>query len=280
MRGPPKSAHSAQVSIFVRMSSHAGEAVFFKNDKGRFSADINKTHTVKLRSHTAYKVTIESPKNMRVGSLSIQGTPVEVDEVVSAHRQEGDGEKEKVRCTGIWRTDMYPPTETSSREKLEWVLVMQVDGLRGPESDERHLLRTKMICKFYAPDYAKFEDKGHALGAIKIRAAIRENSKVLSVTYADVAHTSKLEDDHDDSLDTDQLVTETPGATLNTKPVKFIERGGAICAAPTPPDSPAANDAAASHLDVGSDGSPSSSSPGQETCSSEWGVQAMPTVQE
>lgn len=58
-----------------------------------------------------------------------------------------------------------------------WRVAWQVDGLRGPESDERHLLRTKMICKFYAPDYAKFEDKGHALGAIKIRAAIRENSK-------------------------------------------------------------------------------------------------------
>lgn len=79
---------------------------------------------------------------MRVGSLSIQGTPVEVDEVVSAHRQEGDGEKEKVRCTGIWRTDMYPPTETSSREKLEWVLVMQVwpSPLRPPPNRDHSLL--------------------------------------------------------------------------------------------------------------------------------------------
>ena len=57
--------------------------------------------------------------------MSIQGTPVEVDEVVSARRGEG-GETEKVRCTGVWRTDMYPPTDTSQREKLEWVLVMQV----------------------------------------------------------------------------------------------------------------------------------------------------------
>ena len=70
---------------------------------------------------------------MRVGSLSIQGTPVEVDEVASARRGDG-GEKEKVRCTGVWRTDMYPPTDTSQREKLEWVLVMQVLPFAHPSS--------------------------------------------------------------------------------------------------------------------------------------------------
>ena len=57
--------------------------------------------------------------------------------------------------------------------------------MRGPESDERHLLRMKLICKFYAPDYAKFEDKGHALGAMKIRASLKENSKVRAYVKSD-----------------------------------------------------------------------------------------------
>jgi len=64
-----------------------------------------------------------------------------------------------------------------------------------------------MLCKFYAADYAKFVDKGHPLGAIKLRAAIREASKVLSVTFADVEHTARLENDTDGECDEEDLVT-------------------------------------------------------------------------
>ena len=177
---------------------------------------------------------------MCVASLSIQGTPVDMEVVNKRHSDHN--KKDKTLCSGVWRTDLYPPTDISQREKLEWVLVMQVctlcaaprappppprtltgaadacgaperelcaqvDGTRGPESDERHLLHTKMLCKFYAADYAKFVDKGHPLGAIKLRAAIREASKVLSVTFADVEHTARLENDTDGECDEEDLVT-------------------------------------------------------------------------
>jgi hypothetical protein len=91
---------------------------------------------------------------MRVISVSMNGAPVPVED---APGQRPDAER--VLCVGIWRTDVHFATEISKRERIEVVLVLQVDGLKGPESDERHLLKTTLLVKFYEPNYRQYTEK-------------------------------------------------------------------------------------------------------------------------
>jgi len=96
----------------------------------------------------------QCPKNLRVISLSIDGCPVPIEDA-PGQRPDSD----KVLVMGIWRTDTHFATDVSKREKLEVVFVAQVDGCSGPESDERHLLKKKLLAKFYSPDYHKYTEK-------------------------------------------------------------------------------------------------------------------------
>jgi hypothetical protein len=91
---------------------------------------------------------------MRVISVSMDGAPVPMED---APGQRPDAER--VLCVGIWRTDVHFASDISKRERLEVVLVLQVDGMKGPESDERHLLKTKVLIKFYDPNYGKYTEK-------------------------------------------------------------------------------------------------------------------------
>jgi len=222
-------------NIFMRMRASNGENAFFKDDRGRFTSDINKTNTLKLRCQSQYKVSLECPKNMRVISMSIQGAAVQMEEMPT-HRRQSDGEK--MLCVGVWRTHVFFPTETSNREKVEFILVLQVDGLKGPESDERHLLKTKCLCKFYAPEYPKYNEKGHALGAIRLRCQIGDTSKITSVAFADTEHTEALQGEEEGTL----FVTKKVNEKNNTKPLTIIHRDGD---AASPPPSPTGKDAAA-----------------------------------
>lgn len=84
----------------------------------------------------------------------MDGAPVAMED---APGQRPDAEK--VLCVGVWRTDVHFATEISKRIRIEVVLVLQVDGLKGPDSDERHLLKTKLLVKFYEPTYGKYTEK-------------------------------------------------------------------------------------------------------------------------
>lgn len=84
----------------------------------------------------------------------MDGAPVAMED---APGQRPDAEK--VLCVGVWRTDVHFATEISKRIRIEVVLVLQVDGLKGPDSDERHLLKTKLLVKFYEPSYGKYTEK-------------------------------------------------------------------------------------------------------------------------
>lgn len=111
------------------------------------SRDINKTNTLKLRVDTIYQIALECPQHMRVKTISIQGTPVEMDEAPARTSLQSDGTK--LISVGSWQTSCFQSSLQSCREKLEFIFVVEVDGLRGPNSDELHLLKTKLICKFY-----------------------------------------------------------------------------------------------------------------------------------
>mmetsp|Transcript_38682 Transcript_38682/g.91265 ORF Transcript_38682/g.91265 Transcript_38682/m.91265 type:complete len:271 (+) Transcript_38682:119-931(+) len=217
-------------NIFMRMRASNGENAYFKDDRGRFTADINRTNTLKLRCQSQYKVSLECPKNMRVVSMSIQGAAVEMEEMVS-HKRQSDGEK--ILCVGVWRTHVFFPTETSNRDQVEFIFVLQVDGLKGPASDERHLLKTKCLCKFYAPEYHKYNEKGHALGAIRLRCQIGDTSKITSVAFADLEHTEALQGEGES--ESTLYVTAKVHEKNNTKPLTIIQREGD---AASPPPSP------------------------------------------
>ena len=87
------------------------------------------------------------PPHMRVKTISIHGTRVEMDEAPARTSLQSDGSK--LISVGTWRTTCFESSLQSCREKIEFIFVVEVDGLRGPNSDERHLLKTKLICKFY-----------------------------------------------------------------------------------------------------------------------------------
>ena len=180
----------AGINLIMRMQTHEGECAAFKDDRGRFTSDINKTNTLKLRASSAYTVSVESPAGTCVRSMSVQGVPVGMshEPAHSSSGSTGNG----VVSTGVWRTDGYKPSLQSCREKLEFVFVVQGGGVRGPASDDSHLLQAKLLCKFYAPEDAKFGQKGAALGAVKLRAAIGATSHITAVTFADHAHMGHL----------------------------------------------------------------------------------------
>jgi len=87
------------------------------------------------------------PPHMRVKTISIHGTPVEMDEAPARTSLQSDGAK--LISVGTWHTTCFESSLQSCREKIEFIFVVEVDGLRGPNRDERHLLKTKLICKFY-----------------------------------------------------------------------------------------------------------------------------------
>ena len=87
------------------------------------------------------------PPHMRVKTISIHGTPVEMDKAPARTSLQSDGAK--LISVGTWHTTCFESSLQSCREKIEFIFVVEVDGLRGPNSDERHLLKTKLICKFY-----------------------------------------------------------------------------------------------------------------------------------
>jgi len=205
----------------MRMKSSTGESCYFKDDSGRFSSDINKSYTLKIKIQTAYKLTFECPKHLRVISVSIDGCPVPMDGV--------PGNGEKVLCVGMWRTDVHFATDVSKREKLEFVLVVQVDGLKGPDSDERHLLKQKILTKFYSPDYAKYTEKGHALGAVRFRCSVNDKggSKITGMSFADAMHVEQLRKDEskpEANAAEKDFVTVDPHQKQNTKKITLVEK--------------------------------------------------------
>lgn len=89
---------------------------------------------------------------------------------------------DKFLATGTWRTDTHFATAVSKREKVELVFVTQVDGTSGPESDERYLLKKKLLIKFYNPDYAKYTEKvttptKHPHSARKLRLPLASSTR-------------------------------------------------------------------------------------------------------
>jgi hypothetical protein len=223
-------------NLFMRLRSEDGENAVFKDDKGRFTSDINKTNTLKLRVDTAYQILLESPKNMRVKTISIQGAPVEMDEAPARMSKQSDGVKSV--SVGTWHTSCFEPSGQSCREKLEFIFVLEVDGLQGPNSDEMHLLKAKMICKFYSRENAKYRDKGFSLGAIKLRCLMGGVSKITGVTFADMGHTEKLEVEAETADfassfreftlagDDDAAADDPPRFMSARKPLKVVQTSG------------------------------------------------------
>uniref|UniRef100_A0A6U2CSW9 Uncharacterized protein n=1 Tax=Hemiselmis andersenii TaxID=464988 RepID=A0A6U2CSW9_HEMAN len=212
---------SAHGTILMRIKSSTGESCYFKDDSGRFSSDINKGYTLKIKVQTAYKLTFECPRHLRVISVSIDGCPVPMEDA--------PGHGDKVLCVGIWRTDVHFATEVSKREKLEFVLVVQVDGFKGPDSDERHLLKQKILTKFYSPDYAKYTEKGHALGAVRFRCSVNDKggSKITGISFADALHVEHLRKDEstpDENAPEKDFVTVDPHQKQNTKKITLVEK--------------------------------------------------------
>mmetsp|Transcript_29002 Transcript_29002/g.56708 ORF Transcript_29002/g.56708 Transcript_29002/m.56708 type:complete len:303 (-) Transcript_29002:166-1074(-) len=212
----------ASGTVLMRIKSTTGESCYFKDDSGRFSSDINKSYTLKIKVQTAYKLTFECPRNLRVISVSIDGCPVPMEDA--------PGHGDKVLCVGIWRTDVHFATDVSKREKLEFVLVVQVDGFKGPDSDERHLLKQKILTKFYHPDYAKYTEKGHALGAVRFRCSITDKggSKITGMSFADALHVEQLRKDEggEEGGAEKNFVTVDHHRKQNTKKITLVEKEG------------------------------------------------------
>jgi len=176
-------------TVAIRIKSVNGEPAYFKDDKGRFSSDINKAYTLKLRSKTKYAFTVESPDNVHIVSMSVEGKMLERD-AQSKKSIQSDGEK----TIGYlwWDTSSFEETKVSKREKLEIVVVMSVQGLQGPGKDNHHLVKTKLLFKFYNPANENMMKKGYPLGALKLRCALSNTSKVTSVACVDLQHVEEL----------------------------------------------------------------------------------------
>jgi len=97
-----------------------------------------------------------------------------------------------------WNTGAYQPTDQSKREKLEFIFVVLVQGMKGPHSDERHLLNFKLNCKFYLPEFNNFLKQGCPLGAIKLGCAMGQVSKITSVQCFSVEKSEILQVDSED----------------------------------------------------------------------------------
>uniref|UniRef100_A0A6U5YM60 Uncharacterized protein n=1 Tax=Guillardia theta TaxID=55529 RepID=A0A6U5YM60_GUITH len=175
--------------VAIRIKSVYGELAYFKDDNGRFSSDINKAYTLKMRAKTKYELVVESPDNVHIVSMSIEGGMLE-KEMQSKKAVQSDGEK----TIGFlwWDTSSFDETKVSKREKLEFVIVLSVQGLKGPGKDNHHLVKTKLLFKFYNPNEEKMMKKGLPLGALKIHCALSNTSKVTSVTCADLQHVEEL----------------------------------------------------------------------------------------
>jgi hypothetical protein len=170
---------------------------------------------------------------MRVKTISIQGAPVEMDEAPASRQSDGV----KSVSVGTWHTSCFEPSGQSCREKLEFIFVVEVDGLRGPNSDELHLLKAKLICKFYSRENVKYRDKGFSLGAIKLRCLMGGVSKISGVTFADLEHTETLELESESSdfassfreitLAGDGAAEDAPRGFLSArKPLKVVQANG------------------------------------------------------
>ena len=98
------------------------------------------------------------------------------------HSLPAEGQAPRTAFRGEWRTDGRAPSAISIREKLDVVLIVRAATIRGAVGHQ-HLLRARLLCKFYAPDNPRYAAKGVPLGAITLRCRIGSASEVSDVTY-------------------------------------------------------------------------------------------------
>lgn len=127
----------------------------------------NAFHLLLLFRFDAHRLTFpcQCPEGYTADTLSISGEPVRILPQEStdppplppdAHRPP------RAAFRGEWAVHGRPPSDISVREKLDVTIVVSAAAVRGAIGHQ-HLLRARLLCKFYAPDNPRYAAKGKSV---------------------------------------------------------------------------------------------------------------------